>query len=76
MEDACVLAEELSASESIETALANYVSRRRPRVEWVQQQSKAVGEILAVPSAARNAALRQRGDEAMRARFGPIVPAP
>ena len=76
MEDACVLAEELLAQATVESALASYVNRRKPRVEWVQHQSMAVGESLIMPSAVRNAALRERGTEAMRGRFGPLVPAP
>lgn len=76
MEDACVLAEELRASATVESALASYVDRRKPRVEWVQRQSMAVGEILNVPSAVRNAALREGGNQMMQARFGPLVPAP
>jgi 2-polyprenyl-6-methoxyphenol hydroxylase-like FAD-dependent oxidoreductase len=76
MEDACVLAEELRASATVESALASYVDRRKPRVKWVQQQSMALAEILTGPSAVRNAALRERGHEAMQARFGPLVPAP
>jgi 2-polyprenyl-6-methoxyphenol hydroxylase-like FAD-dependent oxidoreductase len=76
MEDACVLAEELRAAETVESALASYVNRRKARVKWVQHQSMAVGEILTVPSAVRNAALRERGNEAMKSRFGPLVPAP
>ena len=59
-----------------ESALASYVSRRKPRVEWVQHQSMAIGESLTVPSAVRNPAMRERGNEAMQARFGPLVPAP
>ena len=76
MEDACVLAEELRAAATVDSALASYVSRRKPRVEWVQHQSMAVGESLIMPSAVRNALLRQRGNEAMHARFGPLVSAP
>jgi len=76
MEDACVLAEELTAAATVESALANYVGRRKPRVEWVQHQSMAIGESLTVPAAIRNAALREGGNEAMHARFGPLVPAP
>src|SRR6266851_7403178 len=75
-EDACVLAEELRAAATVESALASYVSRRKDRVEWVQHQSMAVGESLIIPSAVRNAMLRQRGNEAMHARFGPLVSAP
>jgi 2-polyprenyl-6-methoxyphenol hydroxylase-like FAD-dependent oxidoreductase len=51
MEDACVLAEELRAAATVESALANYVVRRKSRVEWVQRQSIAVGESLNVPVA-------------------------
>jgi 2-polyprenyl-6-methoxyphenol hydroxylase-like FAD-dependent oxidoreductase len=77
MEDACALAEELRASATVESALGSYVSRRKPRVEWVQHQSMALAESLTTgPPAVRNAALRERGNEAMRARFGPLVPAP
>jgi 2-polyprenyl-6-methoxyphenol hydroxylase-like FAD-dependent oxidoreductase len=76
MEDACVLAEGLRASDSVERALTSFVARRTPRVKWVQQQSMALAEILTKLSPFRNAALRERGHEAMRARFGPLVPAP
>jgi len=76
MEDAWVLAAELGPAATVESALASYVSRRRPRVKWVQQQSKALAKILTGSSVVRNAALRERGHEAMRARFGPLVPAP
>ena len=61
MEDACVLAKELRASATVESALASYVDRRKPRVRWVQQQSMALAEIVTGPSAPRNAALRERG---------------
>ena len=76
MEDACTLADELRAAVTVESALASYVSRRKPRVRWVQQESMALAEILTSSSAPRNAALRERGKEAMQARFGPLVPAP
>ena len=76
MEDACTLADELRAAVTVESALASYVSRRNPRVKWVQQESMALAEILTSPSAPRNAALRERGKEAMQARFGPLVLAP
>jgi FAD-dependent urate hydroxylase len=76
MEDACVLADELRAAVTVESALAGYVSRRTARVKWVQQQSIALAEILTGPSLVRNAVLRERGNEAMQTRFGPLVPAP
>ncbi len=76
MEDACVLAEELRSAATVESGLRNYVYRRKPRVKWVQQQSIATAEGLRTPPAARNAALRERGDQMMQSRFGPLIPAP
>ena len=76
MEDACVLAEELRVAATVASALASYVSRRKARVEWVQHQSMAIGESLKMPSAVRNATLRQRGNEGMLTRFRPLVSAP
>lgn len=43
MEDAAVLAEELASGAFIERALANYVRRRKPRVEAVVRISRDVG---------------------------------
>ena len=57
-------------------ALASYVSRRKPRAKWVQEQGMALAEILTGPSGVRNAVLRERGNELMQARFGPLVPVP
>ena len=77
MEDACTLAEELCAATTVESALASYASRRKPRVECVQHQSMALAESLTTgPAAVRNTALRERGNEIMQGRFGPLVAAP
>jgi 2-polyprenyl-6-methoxyphenol hydroxylase-like FAD-dependent oxidoreductase len=63
MEDACVLAKVLRSAATAESALSNYVSSRKPRVKWVQQQSIATAESLRMPPAIRNATLRERGDQ-------------
>jgi 2-polyprenyl-6-methoxyphenol hydroxylase-like FAD-dependent oxidoreductase len=76
MEDAVVLAEVLRKAESVDAALASYVSRRRPRSDWVQQQSRAWAESYRAPATERNALLRQRGGSVDEARFGPLVAAP
>jgi 2-polyprenyl-6-methoxyphenol hydroxylase-like FAD-dependent oxidoreductase len=76
MEDACVLAEVLRAAATVESALDAYVARRRPRVNWVQQESRAVAESFRLPPAVRNAVLRERGEEIFRHRFTPLIPAP
>jgi 2-polyprenyl-6-methoxyphenol hydroxylase-like FAD-dependent oxidoreductase len=44
MEDAAVLAEELAGAAGIEQALANYVRRRKARVETVMRISREVGD--------------------------------
>jgi 2-polyprenyl-6-methoxyphenol hydroxylase-like FAD-dependent oxidoreductase len=76
MEDACVLAQELRSAATVEDALASYVRRRKPRVEWVQHQSMGLANLLTASSAARNAMLRERGTQLMQDRFRPLVPPP
>lgn len=76
MEDALVLAEVLRAEESVERALDAYVARRRPRVDWVAQQSREIATNFRLPPAVFAAALRERGDQEMRERYRPLVPAP
>jgi len=74
MEDACVLAEVLQSMPTVESALETYVARRRPRVNWVQRESRAMADGFRLPTAARNAALRERGDQMFRYRFSPLIP--
>ena len=76
MEDAYVLAEELHAALNVESALDTYERRCRPRAEWVVQQSRAVVASLARPPAIRNPDMRERGDQELRDRFRPLIPAP
>jgi len=76
MEDALVLAEVLRTTNSVESALDAYVLRRRPRADWVQRQSRAAAQAWAVPVAARNAVLRERGDQMFRDRYRPLIFAP
>ena len=76
IEDAGVLAESLRAADTVEEALNAFVVRRQPRVRWVREQSRIVGETLRMPVSARNAVLRARGDEMMRQRFAPLIEAP
>ena len=76
MEDAYVLAEVLRSAASVERALALYVTRRKARVNWVQQASRTVAESFGLPPTVRNAALRERGQLAMQQRFSPLIAAP
>jgi FAD-dependent urate hydroxylase len=76
MEDAYVLAEELHRAGNVESALESYVSRCRPRADWVVQESRAVVAGLARPPAIRDPEMRERGDQELRDRFRPLIPAP
>jgi FAD-dependent urate hydroxylase len=75
VEDACVLTECLRSAETVEAALDRYVSRRKPRVRWVQQESLSVSQIIGLPSEIRNATLRTRGEEMFKRRFKPLIAA-
>jgi FAD-dependent urate hydroxylase len=76
IEDAAMLAELLDASESIEGALDAYEARRRPRADWVQSQSAALGQNVLLSPSVRDAVLRERGAEAFRARYAPLLAEP
>jgi FAD-dependent urate hydroxylase len=76
MEDALVLVDALHTASSVEVAFEAYVLRRRPRASWVQTQSRAAAQAWALPAAARNAALRERGDQMFRDRYRPLIPVP
>ena len=75
MEDAFVLADELRAADSVESALDRYVARRRPRANWVHEQSRIAAEGWVLPTAVRNATLRERGDQLFRDRYRPLISA-
>jgi 2-polyprenyl-6-methoxyphenol hydroxylase-like FAD-dependent oxidoreductase len=76
MEDALVLADVFRTAESLASALEAYVLRRRPRADWVQKQSRATAQAWVLSPAARNSALRERGDQMFRDRYRPLIPAP
>jgi 2-polyprenyl-6-methoxyphenol hydroxylase-like FAD-dependent oxidoreductase len=76
IEDAIVLAELLQGANTIEHALDQYQTRRRPRIDWVQQQSRLAAKAWVLPPAIRDAALRERGDQILRDRYRPLIPTP
>ncbi|HEY7092544.1 MAG TPA: FAD-dependent monooxygenase [Ktedonobacterales bacterium] len=76
LEDAFVLAEELRRADTVERALNQFITRRRPRTKWVQEQSRIVARGWALPPAARNAVLRERGDQMLRDRYSALIPPP
>jgi len=76
IEDAAVVAELLETSPTVDAALNAYSPRRRPRVDWVQAQSDAFGWNVLAPAVVRDAAIRERGAQAFRDRYAPLLPAP
>ena len=76
MEDAVVLAELLRSASTVEDALEAYEIRRRPRAEWVQEQSRIAAQAWVLPPGKRDAALRERGDQMLRDRYRPLTADP
>ncbi|HSS91913.1 MAG TPA: FAD-dependent monooxygenase [Streptosporangiaceae bacterium] len=76
IEDALVLADELCHAPDIPAAIAAFAGRRRPRVEWVREQSQALTELVRLPARIRNRALRDRGTGAFHDRYRPLVAVP
>ncbi len=76
MEDASVLAETLRTEPTLGHALAAYARRRRPRVAWVQQQSRLAADAVNLPSPVRNEVLRERGAATFKERYAPLIPPP
>jgi 2-polyprenyl-6-methoxyphenol hydroxylase-like FAD-dependent oxidoreductase len=73
MEDAYVLADILRSAETVECALDGYETRRKPRVTWVQQQSRSILESFLMPPSQRNSDLRERGSQEMHVSFKPLI---
>jgi FAD-dependent urate hydroxylase len=71
--DTLVLAQELREGDTIQTALLQaYEARRRPRINWVQEQSLAAARAWALPAAVRDTVLGEHGDQALRVRYEPL----
>ncbi|SDR97369.1 FAD-dependent monooxygenase [Bradyrhizobium canariense] len=73
MEDALVLAEELSRGTDITKALRAYMERRRPRVDWVQNQCRARDKMRSLPALPRAAVLRLFGTSLYKRSYSPLL---
>jgi 2-polyprenyl-6-methoxyphenol hydroxylase-like FAD-dependent oxidoreductase len=76
IEDALVLADELRRAPDIPSAVAAFGARRRPRVDWVREQSQALAELVRLPARIRDRGLRERGVSAFHDRYRPLVAPP
>jgi 2-polyprenyl-6-methoxyphenol hydroxylase-like FAD-dependent oxidoreductase len=72
VEDALVLADELARADTLPSALSAHARRRRPRVDWIQEQSRRAAAAWALPAAERDAALRAHGDRLLQERYRPL----
>ncbi|HWN22857.1 MAG TPA: FAD-dependent monooxygenase [Gaiellaceae bacterium] len=72
MEDALVLAQELTADQPIERALAGYEERRRSRVTFVQEQTHRRDRTRGLPPLIRNLTLRLAGERIFRSNYEPL----
>jgi FAD-dependent urate hydroxylase len=76
IEDALVLADELRRAPDMPSAVAAFAARRRPRVDWVREQSQALTELVRLPALIRDRGLRERGVSAFHDRYRPLVAPP
>lgn len=72
LEDAIVLAESLTAADSIPDAFAAYECRRRPRTDWVLRQTHRRDRTRTLYPAARNLVLKKFGQRIFRANYRPL----
>ena len=72
VEDALVLAEQLTADQPVEQALAAYQDRRTARVTWVQEQTHRRDRTRNLPPIIRNLTLRLAAERIFKSNYGPL----
>lgn len=73
MEDALVLAATLGSTSSIGEALGDYTRRRKPRVDWVQQQCAARDKMRRLPGWGRAMLLKLAGNRLYKRSYTPLT---
>ncbi len=76
LEDALVLAEELTAAPTIDAAVAAFRDRRTARVTWVQETSHRRDRLRYLPPAVRRVTMRVAGQRIFRAHYRPLLSPP
>jgi 2-polyprenyl-6-methoxyphenol hydroxylase-like FAD-dependent oxidoreductase len=76
LEDAIVLPEALAAATTLGDGLAGFERRRRPRTDWVREQTHRRDRARSLPPAVRNVVLRRFGPRILRGNYGPLTRAP
>jgi 2-polyprenyl-6-methoxyphenol hydroxylase-like FAD-dependent oxidoreductase len=72
IEDAIVLAETLGTTASLAEALTTFERRRRPRTDWVREQTHRRDRARGLPPVLRNLLLRRFGSRIQRASYRPL----
>ncbi|MCV3768851.1 FAD-dependent monooxygenase [Rhizobium sp. TRM95796] len=72
LEDAIVLAQELTVDRDIPKALARFEARRKPRVDWVHRQGSARDKMRRLPGPVRSALLRFAGQKLYEKAYRPL----
>jgi len=72
VEDALVLAGELTADQSVKRALAGYEQRRRARVAFAQEQTHRRDRTRSLHPLIRNLTLRLAGERIFRSNYRPL----
>jgi 2-polyprenyl-6-methoxyphenol hydroxylase-like FAD-dependent oxidoreductase len=72
VEDALVLADVLTADQSVDQALAGYEQRRHDRVAWVQEQTHRRDRTRRLPTPVRNLTLRLAAERTFRSNYRPL----
>ena len=76
VEDALVLAAELTSGQPVEVALSEYERRRADRVLWVQKQTHRRDRTRNLLPALRDLVLRVSGERIFRANYEPLLESP
>ena len=71
-EDALVLAESLAAADTAAAAINAYQYRRRPRIDWILNQTHRRDRARRLPPTIRGVALRHLGESIFRANYRPL----
>ncbi|WP_370618160.1 FAD-dependent oxidoreductase [Mumia qirimensis] len=72
VEDAIVLAETLVSAWTLTQALATFEERRRPRTDWVREQTHRRDRARGLPPALRNLLLKRFGARIQHANYRPL----
>jgi FAD-dependent urate hydroxylase len=73
LEDGLVLAECLDSERGIAQAMARFQARRRPRIQWVVDQTHRRDRTRNLPSTLRNLVLRRWGRKIFHTNYRPLL---